>query len=255
MELFFIIILSLLIGSFLNVCIYRIPKKESIILPRSHCPSCQKTLEVFDLIPIFSYLFLKGKCRFCKHPISFTYPLVEILTSLGSVFLFLNFSLSSVFFLYSFLFYVLVVITFIDLKHFIIPDVITLPNILLGFLLSLFGLSTTSSDSLLGILIGGGILYGMGTLYYVFTKKEGMGGGDIKLMAMLGAFLGSKAALFIILISSVLGAFGGFLILFVTRQSKETPIPFGPYIALASMIYIFYGELIIKWYFGDLFFT
>jgi len=253
MELFFVIVLSLLSGSFLNVCIYRIPRKKSIVLPRSHCTQCQKTLGVFDLIPIVSYLFLKGKCRFCKHSISFVYPLVEALTSLGSVLLFLKFSLSPLFFFYTFIFYILITITFIDLKHFIIPDAITLPSLFLGFLLSFFGFSITWGDSLLGIFLGGGILYGMGTLYYIFTQKEGMGGGDIKLMAMLGAFLGSKAVFFIILASSILGSVGGLVMLLMTRQSKDTPIPFGPYIALSSLIYIFYGDALLTWYFGDFF--
>jgi len=133
-----IITCALLIGSFLNVCIVRIPKSESLALPRSHCLNCQNTLAFYDLVPVLSFLFLKGKCRNCGAAISRIYPLVEFIAALGTYLLFLNFSLSPVFFAFTFIFYIMIVVTFIDIKHYIIPDVITLPGILIGSALSFF---------------------------------------------------------------------------------------------------------------------
>ncbi len=245
-------VLGLLIGSFLNVCIYRIPRSENIALPRSHCPSCQHTIAFYDLVPLISFIVLLGKCRYCKEPISFLYPLVEILAAAGTLFFYIHFSLTPLFFISITLFYSLIVITFIDLKHYIIPDIITLPGIGVGLALSFFNISSSFQHSLIGILMGGGILWFMGWIYQLLTKREGMGGGDIKLMARLGAGLGYKASSCSLCVSSGLGAIGGHIFILVMRKTKHTPIPFGPFIAAAALLYLLYGQKLTEWYFENL---
>ena len=249
MEIVFVLIGSLLVGSFLNVCIIRIPKKESLWWPRSHCVACERTIPFYDLIPIFSFILLRGKCRYCTTPVSFQYPCVELLTTTLIFFLYLKYNFSPLFFAATYLTCVLVVITFIDLKFYIIPDIITLPGAILGFGLSFLGLSTTPWDSVLGILLGGGSLLLMGQLYYLWKKKEGMGGGDIKLASLLGAWLGYKAIILILFAGSFLGALIGSLYLYLSKKSRNEPLPFGPFLAMASLIYLFFGESIINWYF------
>src|ERR1035437_2178132 len=193
---------GMIVGSFLNVCICRMPKDESIVSPPSHCPHCSYQIRWYDNIPLLSYLLLRGKCRGCGSHISLEYPLVELLNGILTLILFLRFGLTLDFAALFLLCSALVVITFIDIEHQIIPDEISLPGIVIGFVLSFFLKGHGWLDSLLGILLGGGILYLVAFGYHRLTGKEGMGGGDIKLLAMMGAFLGWKAVPFIIFSSS-----------------------------------------------------
>ena len=201
-------LLGCIIGSFLNVCIVRIPKKLSIAFPGSHCPACEKPIPFYYNIPLISYIILGGRCRYCRTPISFRYFFVELLTPVIMLLIFFYFGLSWEFLLAFVFSAALIVITFIDLDLQIIPDVISLPGIPLCFLCSFVVSWIDPAGSLLGIAVGGGVLYIFAAAYKLLTKKDGMGGGDIKLLAMIGAFLGWKGAL----ASLVLGSFAGSIV-------------------------------------------
>ena len=189
-----VFLFGICLGSFFNVCIYRIPRKKSIVVPSSFCPACQHPLRYYDNIPLLGYILLRGKCRFCKAPISIQYPLVEFITGMVFLILFQWFGFSGSFFIYGLFLGALIVITFIDIEFQIIPDIISLPLLGFGLVVSWIpNLTVYWLDSVLGALLGGGFLYLVAMLYLLFRKKEGMGGGDIKLMAMAGSFLGMDA--------------------------------------------------------------
>ncbi len=244
----FALITGMLVGSFLNVCICRMPKGESVVFPPSHCPKCDYRIRWYDNIPLVSYLVLRGRCRGCGTHISIQYPVVELLNGLLTLALFLRFGPTPLF-LALFLFCsALVVITFIDLEHQIIPDEISLPGIVIGFACSFILPGHSWLDSLLGILLGGGSLLLVAYGYQWLTGKEGMGGGDIKLLAMMGAFLGWKSILFVVFVSSLIGSVVGVTIMLVQKKDSKLAIPFGPYLAFGAVLYLFYGEQIIHWY-------
>ena len=229
------------VGSFLNVLICRIPEGQSIVFPSSHCPKCRHPIRVYDNIPLMSYLVLRGKCRDCHEKISLRYPLVEAITALMALLLFWKFGLSPQY-LFSFIFTAaLIVITFIDFDHQIIPDVITLPGIPLFFIVAVFFMGISVWESLLGILIGGGCLFAIAFGYEVITKREGMGGGDIKLLAMLGAFLGWKSLFFILFVSSLIGAVIGISLMIAKGKDMKYAVPFGPFLSVAAVAYLFVG--------------
>ncbi len=237
-----------MIGSFLNVCIHRLPKEESVVRPGSYCPKCQTPIKAYDNIPIISYLLLMGRCRSCKERISIQYPLVETLTALSSFVLFVTFGFSWSY-LYYFLFIAgLIAITVIDLHHQIIPDVISLPGIGIGLLGSLLVPQMTFYNSLIGIMAGGGSLFLVATVYQWLFKREGMGGGDVKLLAMIGAFLGWKAVILTILTSSFIGSVVGITIMLLKGKDFKYAIPFGPFLAAGAVISLFWGEVLIRWY-------
>lgn len=236
------------IGSFLNVCIARIPEKKSIVSPPSSCPKCGQGIKFYDNIPLLSYLVLRGRCRQCKTSISMRYPLVELLTAILSVFLMMRFGPSISYLIYFCLISALLTITFIDLDHRIIPDVISLPLIPLGFLASFLLIQLTWLDSLIGILVGGGSLLLVAVIYEKLTGHEGMGGGDIKLLAMLGAFLGWEGVLFTIMASSLLGTIIGGGGMLISGKGRRFAIPFGPFLSLGAVLYILWGNLLIGWY-------
>jgi leader peptidase (prepilin peptidase)/N-methyltransferase len=267
-ELFFIT-LGLLIGSFLNVCISRIPREESIVLPKSHCPHCGNPVKPYDNIPLLSYILLRGKCRSCDRRISWQYPVVEVLTALTfwAVFLLLGFQLKTV--ILAVFFSAMVVLIFIDLNHRILPNIITLPGILAGllfslvapvhdgttdFLLSLFGLNISSEalvsflDSLIGALVCGGFLWLVADLYLRIRKIEGLGFGDIKLMGMIGAFLGMRLALLTIMLGSFMGAIIGLLYIKLAGKSARYELPFGSFLGIAAIIAALWGHQIIANY-------
>jgi leader peptidase (prepilin peptidase)/N-methyltransferase len=238
------------VGSFLNVCICRLPRQESVVSPPSHCPLCNTRIKWFDNVPILSYLLLGGKCRSCRAPISARYPLVELLNGLLTLALFAKYG-PSLNFLALFLFSSsLVVITFIDLDHQIIPDVISLPGILIGFVFSFFLPWHNWLNSLGGILLGGGSLWLVAAGYHLLTGKEGMGGGDIKLLAMMGGFLGWMSIPFIIFAASLAGSLIGVSMMVARGRDSKLAIPFGPFLAFGAILYIFYGRQIIAWYLG-----
>ena len=242
------IIIGAMVGSFLNVCICRLPKGESIITPRSHCPQCQTLIRFYDNIPLLSYLFLRGKCRSCRAPISIQYPIVEGVTALASLVLFLKFGLSWEYLVYFLFLSALIVITIIDLYHQIIPDGISLPGVGIGLLASLVLPHLTFLNSLTGVLLGGGSLFLVATLYQWLFKREGMGGGDVKLLAMVGAFLGWKAVILTILFSSFIGSITGIIFIAVKGKDFKTAIPFGPFLSLGAVLSLFCGEEIVRWY-------
>jgi leader peptidase (prepilin peptidase)/N-methyltransferase len=243
---FWFFLLGSAIGSFLNVLIYRLPRKESILFPPSHCPSCNHKLASKDLFPIFSYIFLKGRCRYCGAKISIRYPLVEILTAIF-------FALS--FWLYGWSFYCLKIliffslllpIFFIDLEHMLIHDVLSFTGLGLGLFLSL--LEGKIYQSILGSIVFGGVLLliYLGALFIL--KEEGMGQGDIKLGFLLGSFLGLKLSLLALFLSYILGGIISIFILLFKDKNLKTAIPFGPFLILGSFISLFWGESIISFY-------
>lgn len=249
-----IFIFGIIIGSFLNVCIYRIPRDESIVFPGSRCTSCKKPIPWYDNIPLLSYLMLRGRCRVCHEKISFRYFAVELVSALCLLILFINFNFNYLFWIYSLLTFSLIVVTFIDLEFQIIPDRISLVGIFLGIILSVIfpGLQNAFTwkkaflNSVTGVLTGGGLIYLTGILGQIVFKKESMGGGDVKLMAMLGAFLGWKMAILIFFLAPFFGAPIGIYMKFVT---KEDIIPYGPYISLASFTAIIWGHKILGLFF------
>lgn len=241
-------IFGAVVGSFLNVCICRMPKAESVVSPPSHCPRCNYQIRWYDNIPLVSYLLLGGKCRGCRARISLQYPLVELLNGLLTLALFLRLGPSLTFGALFLFCSALVVITFIDIEHQIIPDEISLSGIVIGFAFSFFLPWQTWLNSLLGILLGGGSLLLVAYCYHWLTGKEGMGGGDIKLLAMMGAFLGWKSIPFIIFASSLVGSVFGVSLMLIQKKDSKLAIPFGPYLAFGAVLYIFYGRQLIHWY-------
>jgi len=242
------IIFGAMIGSFLNVCIHRLPKEESIVRPGSHCPKCKTPIQYYDNIPLISFLLLRGKCRYCQSSISIQYPIVEAITALSSFFLFITFGVSLSFIYYFSFVAALIAITVIDLYHQIIPDVISLPGIVIGLLGSLVIPQITFWSSLIGVLSGGGSLFLVATVYQWLFKREGMGGGDVKLLAMIGAFLGWKAVILTILLSSFIGSIIGITVMLIKGKDFKYAIPFGPFLALGAVISLFCGENLISWY-------
>jgi len=245
-----IFILGLIVGSFSNVCIYRIPKNESIIFPASHCPKCNSPIKPVDNIPLISYILLKGRCRNCKSKISIQYPVVELLTGLIYLIISLIYGLSVQTLIYIILSSALIIIAFIDLNEEIVPDVISLPGIVIGFIISFFVTYISFINSALGILAGGGIILIIGLAGSVIFKKEAMGGGDVKLAAMIGAFLGWKYIIVSLFLGFFLGAVTGIILILSKIKSREDLVPFGPFIVLGSFVTILWGEKIISWYLG-----
>ncbi|MBU0943087.1 MAG: prepilin peptidase [Proteobacteria bacterium] len=238
-----------IIGSFLNVVILRLPREDaSIVFPASHCPACLKALHWYENIPILSFLFLRGRCSHCNKKISFQYPLVELSMALFSAALVNQFGLSVTTAGYFLFCAALLVIIWIDIHHQIIPDIISLPGIIAGLLFSLISPALHWSDSLIGVLAGGGILYTIALFYYLWRRREGMGGGDIKLLAMIGAFLGWQALPFVIFASSLSGTVIGLLAMIKQKKGGQTRIPFGPFLSLAALAYIFFREQIFQLY-------
>lgn len=241
----FIFILGAVIGSFLNVCIYRIPKQESIAAPASHCPHCNAPIRFYDNIPILSYLILWGKCRTCRTPISVQYMFVEILNAAGYTLILWRFGLSLESAIYAALFSSLVTASMIDLRHRIIPDVITIPGTIAGLLASAFILPNGIKGSVIGTLLGGGLFF-----IVAIASRGGMGGGDIKLIAMLGSFLGWINVIITIILSSFIGSVVGILMMIFLGKGRKYPIPFGPFLAVGGIISLFFHDEIVAWYLG-----
>ena len=245
-----IFILGLIVGSFSNVCIYRIPRNESIIYPASHCPKCRSKIKPFDNIPLLSYILLKGRCCNCKSKISLQYPIVEFLTGLTYLTIYLIYGLSIQSLIYIILSSALIIIAFIDLNQQIVPDIISLPGIAIGFIISFFVPYISFINSALGILAGGGIILIIAMGGSAIFKKEAMGGGDVKLAAMIGAFLGWKYIIISLFLGFFTGALAGIFLIVAKIKSREDMVPFGPFIVLGSFITLLWGEKIISWYLG-----
>ncbi|CAB1059642.1 Leader peptidase (Prepilin peptidase) (EC / N-methyltransferase (EC [Olavius sp. associated proteobacterium Delta 1] len=246
----FIFIFGLCIGSFLNVCIYRIPASQSIAHPRSKCQKCDNIVAFYDNIPVFSFLWLKGRCRHCGTKIGLRYPTVELLGGLFALATFLKFGLSVEALIYFAFIACLLVVTFIDMDHRIIPDLISLPGIPICFAASFALPAVTYKAALLGIIVGGGSLFLVAWVYSLITKKEGMGGGDIKLLAMMGALVGWQGVVFTIFVSSLVGTLSGLAVMLQSGKGMKLAVPFGPFLAIGGITYIFFGTHLIDWYFN-----
>jgi len=233
------------VGSFLNVVILRLPaENESIVFPASRCPKCLQPLKWYDNIPILSFILLRRQCRYCGAPISWQYPLVELTMGLLSMALVFKFGFTLALPIYFVFTAALLAVIVIDIYHKIIPDSISLPGIVIGFACSFVNPVITWQNSGIGLFIGGGVLYAVAAGYYLFTRREGMGGGDIKLLAMIGAFLGWQSLPFVVFGSSVLGAIIGIGAMARQKKGGKTMIPYGPFLSIAALVYMFYRELI-----------
>jgi leader peptidase (prepilin peptidase)/N-methyltransferase len=269
MEVALALVLGLVIGSFLNVVILRLPQGMSVSRPRSHCPQCKQLVSWYDNIPVVSYLILQGRCRRCGKKFSARYPFIEAIAGLVSVLLYLKFGLTlewAIFFAFS---CALIVLAFIDLDHRILPDVITLNGIWIGMLITAYlaqpspltarlfhaaGIDGANphllalAASLLGAIVGGGLLWGVAEAYLRLRGIEGMGFGDVKMMAMVGAFLGAPLALLTIMLGSLAGSVIGLIFIKLADKTREYELPFGTFLSFAGIVAVLYGEDLVRWY-------
>ena len=265
-----IFLFGLAIGSFLNVVIARVPLEQSVVMPRSRCPQCSAPIAFYDNIPVLSYAMLAGKCRHCRKHISVVYPIVELITGASFLGAFLKFGMSAPFILNSIFFAAIVALVFIDLEHRLLPDIITLPLILVGLLLSYFQdptiigsailerlfslqmpwqrLAVHAANSLLGIIVGGGSLWLVAYLYLKYRNIEGMGMGDVKLMAAVGAVVGWKFALLTIFLGSLFGSVISTAYIAWTGKGARYELPFGTFLGLAAIAATLWGNNLIFWY-------
>jgi leader peptidase (prepilin peptidase) / N-methyltransferase len=246
-QLTILLLLGLAVGSFLNVCIHRIPLGQSLTMPPSRCPGCDYRLRWFDNIPVVSYILLRGRCRSCRMPISLRYPLVELTTMVlfavhGEVFGWSALLVPRLLFACA-----MVVLFAIDLEHQLLPNVITLPGIAIG-LISSAVLPPGIVDAIIGVLVGGGVLWLIGEAYFRYSGQEGMGGGDVKMLAMIGAFLGWKLVLVTLVLSSVAGSLIGVLVIAVKRGGMKYALPYGTFLALGALVASLVGNQIVNWY-------
>ena len=243
-------IFGALIGSFLNVCIYRLPRHESIAWPGSHCPACSHPIAWYDNVPLLSYVILFGCCRHCAIRIPWRYPAVEALNAAGYVGLLWYFGPGWPAVAYGLLYSALLVVAGTDLSHKTIPNVITFPGMVVGIVSAATVLPLGLLNGVIGLLVGGGILWLLAWASPFLFGKEGMGGGDIKLLAMIGAFLGWKPALMTIMVGSLLGSLVGITLIAVQVIRREDYIPFGPFLVCGAVVSLFFGQSILDWYQG-----
>ncbi|MGH9638790.1 MAG: prepilin peptidase [Bryobacteraceae bacterium] len=261
--------LGLVIGSFLNVCIVRIPSGKSIVSPPSACPKCDAKIRPYDNIPVVSWLILRGKCRGCKASISAIYPTVEVLTGLLFVGCFLAFGLTVEALKWAIFSALMIVLVFTDLRERILPDVVNYSGFAIGLALSFFTLPSDGAaswiahhlfaispavpvlsfaDALLGAAIGSGLLWLVSEAYFRLRHREGMGLGDVKMMLLIGAFLGPKLTLLTILAGSLLGSILGLAFIFASRKDSDYELPFGTFLGIAAVLVMFFGTPVVQWY-------
>ncbi len=264
-------LLGLIIGSFLNVCIYRIPRRESIVFPGSHCPACQKPIRAFDNVPVLAYIWLRGKCRHCRASISLQYPMVELICGMLFFACARTWGMAPAAFINSLFLSLILVLVFIDYHHQILPNLITLPGTVAGLLLSPWQDLSFYADgpslawsrllagshaeamlpllgSLLGALVGGGLLLSVALAYQVLRKRQGLGMGDIKMMAMVGAFLGWRMALLTIFAGSFLGSILGIFLILFRGKSLQSKLAFGTFLGAGAILSLFFGLQMVDWY-------
>ena len=242
--------LGLAVGSFLNVCIHRVPLGKSVVSPPSRCPGCGYQLRWYDNIPVVSYvLLLRGRCRSCRAPISIRYPIVEILTMAVFLLHWWVFGWTPLMAVRLLFACGLIVLFAIDLEHHLLPNVITLPGIVVGLLASIV-VPPGLWDAVLGTLLGGGVLWLIGEAYYRYSGQEGMGGGDVKMLAMIGAFLGWKLVLVTLVLSSIAGSLIGILVIAIRRGGMKYALPYGTFLALGALVASIVGNEIVSWYVG-----
>ena len=227
------------------------PEQEiTLSKPVSTCPQCQHKIRAWENIPVISYLFLRGKCSNCKSPISIQYPVIELFTAILSIAVAIKFGVSLQTLFGLILTWSLIAMSVIDIHKQILPDNITLPILWLGLLMSIFTIFVDPTNSIIGAALGYMILWSVYQLFRIVTGKEGMGYGDFKLLALFGAWFGWEQLPLIIILSSATGAVIGILMIIFTKQERNTPIPFGPYLAIAGWISMIWGQQIISWYLG-----
>ncbi len=248
----FLFLFGASIGSFLNVCIYRLPLRKSIVSPPSACPRCGRAIPFYENIPILSYLLLRGKCGGCGTSISIRYMMVELIIALLAIALFILFGPTIETPVYFVFLSALIVVTFVDIKHHIIPDVISLSGIVVGFGASFLISLPGPIDSIIGIIAGGGTLFLVAFGYYLITGRDGMGGGDVKLLAMIGAFLGWRGVIVTIFTGSFVGAFVGIIFMLIKGKDMKHAVPFGPFLSFGAVVYLFFGETLIELYMMNL---
>lgn len=264
-----VFLFGLCVGSFLNVCIHRLPRGESVVHPRSRCPQCGRPIAAYDNIPLLSYLVLRGRCRHCQARISPQYPLVELLTGLALLLAYLQFDVSLAGAKAALLAAALIVLIFTDLRQRLLPDRITLPGIAVGLVFAFFlplndgamvllvrtllettppPLAASLGDALLGAALGAGILFGLGELWYRLRKVEAMGLGDVKMMALVGVFLGPKLTMLTLLLGSLAGSLLGSLFILLARKDARYELPFGTFLGAAALTALFWGDWLIAAY-------
>jgi leader peptidase (prepilin peptidase)/N-methyltransferase len=237
-----------MIGSFLNVCIYRLPRHESVMLPASHCPHCRRRIRPWENIPILSFLLLRGRCAGCRQRISWRYPVVELMAGMLLVLLFHWYGWRWTFARHAMLLLLLIPITFIDLQHRLILNKITYPGMLIGLLLSLLESPQQFWQPVTGLVAGGGALLLIGWAGQKVFKQESMGGGDVKLAAMIGAYLGAPRTLAVLFLAFVIAAVISLVGMALGKLHRRSTIPFGPFIALATVTFISFGDQIVSFY-------
>ncbi|MCH7985240.1 MAG: prepilin peptidase [Acidobacteria bacterium] len=262
-------VVGLTIGSFLNVCIHRLPKGESIVHPRSRCPHCGRMIAAYDNVPVLSYLWLRGRCRHCRSRISPFYPLIELLTGLTFLLVYHRWGISPPAVKAVLLASALIVLTFTDLRERLLPDRITFPGIAAGFLFALWlpledgtaalllrllggtnlsAVLLSVADALLGALLGAGLLFALGEIWYRLRRVEAMGLGDVKMMGMVGLFLGIKLTVLTLLLGSLLGSLLGGLFLLLAGKDTRYELPFGTFLGVAALIALFWGPQLVASY-------
>ena len=270
----FYALIGMVIGSFLNVCIYRIPRGESVAFPRSRCPHCEHPIRPYDNIPVLSYLLLRGKCRSCGRPISVQYPLVELLSGLAFYYCGAVWEFTSPTYVNSLFLSVIIILVFIDYHHQILPNILTLPGIIAGILLSPLQTTTVYADrlswnacslfgaenvqgmipwagSVLGAVIGGGTLFIVAFTYELIRRKQGLGMGDVKMIAMVGAFLGWRLTILTIFAGSFLGSILGVLLILSRKMNFQSKLAFGVFLGIGAVFSLFFGLPLIHWYLGN----
>jgi len=241
--------LGLIIGSFLNVCIYRLPRQQSINWPGSRCTTCDRALSWYENIPVVSWLVLRGRCRTCGKHISVMYPFVEIITSALFVAGYFVYGWTPLLAVRLAFACAMVVLFVIDLQHYLLPNVITVPGIVIGFILS-FLVPPGWKASLIGLIAGGGVLFAIAETWYRLRGIEGLGMGDVKMLAMIGAFLGWKLMLLTLVLSSFAGSVIGVGIIALGRGGMKSMLPFGTFLAVGALIAAVTGDVIVDWYVG-----
>jgi len=245
MEEILILLLGLIFGSFFNVVIYRLPKGGDIVFPRSACPNCQKIIKFYDNIPVISYLILLGKCRNCQKKISIQYPVIEIFTALTFWFAYQHFGEHLIYFIFACIFLsILIILAIIDAQHMILPDELTLGGAVLFLAFSFFNPRITTLNSIISAFSSALIFAGIYFFYVKFRKKEGLGFGDVKMMLLLGAFLGIQKLIIALFLASILGILVGLFMIIFKNKNLQLALPFGTFLSIGSYISLFYGTII-----------
>lgn len=256
-EYIFVFILGLLIGSFLNVCIYRIPKEESVVFPSSHCMSCGNRLKPLDLIPVISYIFLRGRCRYCKAKVSLRYPLVEFMTGVTFLSIVLKYEFTYEFFAYAFLMSVLIAVFFIDLDHMIIPDGLVIAGLIGGVITIIYNIFRPLEiygdnhwwNPLMGILCGSGFLFIVALIAMkIYKSDEAFGMGDVKIFAPIGLFLGWKITIVCLFVSIILSGLISVILMILRKKGMKSTIPLGPFIVIGTFISLMWGWDLLRFY-------